>query len=313
MANEIIWASEAEDQDIQAPSAEKQKVGWSREIPPHEHFNWYMNRTDKRLHSMEQPLFHSEASFMASSRTEVIRAGERFDLPAAYRVGANQLRVYLDGLLCYEGEDQQYVECGEPGTDSTYIRWNDDIDVTHDIKIVIPLRGTTLATFYTQAVSADAVARDVAGLMGAGGLLPHAESHFTGGQDAIDPRSIGAVSQYDPRLQDSRNPKPHTHATADIEGLETYVLSRAMAVTAVQRTDAVMPSVQEASAEYEVPAYIVGSGTLDVYINGLLAAPGVDYVEVGEAEATSDRIAWVREIAQDTRVTIKTPVLAVGG
>lgn len=139
MAKHIVWASEADENDVLAPSADKQRKGWVEEVPPHEWFNWHMRRNDQRLNDLEKPLSYVILDLPATERTETIKKGTRFNLPASYVVGAGQLHVYLDGLLCHEGTDQQYVECGQQYAESNYIRWNDNIAPEFDIRIEIPL------------------------------------------------------------------------------------------------------------------------------------------------------------------------------
>jgi hypothetical protein len=141
-ADKLIWASEAESRDILAPSAEKIAQGWRAEIPPHEYFNWHMNRTDRRLAALETPVTSEIASYSADSRTETIKAGQRFDLPCPYIVGGRHLRVFLEGILCEPGERNQYMECGVEGAESTYIRWNDDIPPEYGIRIEVPIRSS---------------------------------------------------------------------------------------------------------------------------------------------------------------------------
>lgn len=150
--SELIWAQDASASEKLAPSAEKIVQGWNSETPPHEWFNWYMNRTDTRLSNMEDPLQTYMQRWTAGSRDRTILAKERFDLPVKYEVGSNQLRVYLDGILCEPGEDAQYVECGTPGTKSAYIRWNDDIDVNFDIRIEVPIRAMTTTSIGDEAL-----------------------------------------------------------------------------------------------------------------------------------------------------------------
>lgn len=139
MAKHIVWASQADEKDVLAPSADKQLKGWAEEIPPHEWFNWHMRRTDQRLNDLEEPASYVILDLPATERTAAIRKGARFNLPASYVVGTGQLHVYLDGLLCREGADQQYVECGQEYSESEYIRWNDNIDAEFDIRVEIPL------------------------------------------------------------------------------------------------------------------------------------------------------------------------------
>lgn len=141
MQDNVIWASGAPEANITAPSSDKQAQGWTKETPPFEWFNWYMNRTDSRLTQLEEPWTANVYTSAAGTRTEVIQANEKFQLPARYVVGAGQLRVFLDGILCEAGAGEQYVEAGQPGELSDYIRFNDAIDPTHDIRIEIPMSG----------------------------------------------------------------------------------------------------------------------------------------------------------------------------
>ena len=141
MQANVIWASEAPESNVAAPSTDKQKQGWIKEIPPHEWFNWYMNRTDTRLTQLEEPWTASIFTSAAGTREDVIPANEKFQLPAKYIVGAGQLRVFLDGILCEAGEANQYLEAGQPGELSDYIRFNDTIDPSHDIRVEIPVSG----------------------------------------------------------------------------------------------------------------------------------------------------------------------------
>ena len=64
-----------------------------------------------------------------------------YEMSSKYIVGAGQLRVFLDGILCEAGEREQYVEAGQAGDLSDYIRFNDTIDPSHDIRIEIPVSG----------------------------------------------------------------------------------------------------------------------------------------------------------------------------
>lgn len=141
MQDNVIWASEAPEANIAAPSSDKQAQGWTKETPPFEWFNWHMNRTDRRLTQLEEPWTANIFTSAAGTRSEVILAEDKFQLPAKYIVGAGQLRVFLDGILCEAGAENQYVEAGQIGELSDYIRFNDDIDPAHDIRVEIPVSG----------------------------------------------------------------------------------------------------------------------------------------------------------------------------
>lgn len=152
MSRHTIWAGKALEKDVLAPPLEKQEQGWGEEIPPHEWFNWYMRRTDTRLNDLEQPVSYRILDLPAKDRTRDIKKGERFNLPASYVVGSGQLHVYLDGILCHEGADQQYVECGQEFAESSYIRWNDTIPAEFDIRVEIPLLSLEPAVYADETV-----------------------------------------------------------------------------------------------------------------------------------------------------------------
>ena len=152
MSDYIVWANGADASDIQEPSADKQTRGWTQETPPHEWFNWKWNLIDTRLENLETPTRKVKLTSYAGTRPSTIAANDRFDLPATYIVGSNGLEVYVDGILCYAGASQQYVECGQDGDSSDYIRFNDDIDPTHDITIVIPVKAQEISQTLAVAV-----------------------------------------------------------------------------------------------------------------------------------------------------------------
>lgn len=155
MQKHTVWAGKAPEKDVLAPSVEKQERGWAEENPPHEWFNWHMRRTDLRLNSLEEPVSYKILDLPASERTRDIKKGERFNLPASYTVGSGQLHVYLDGILCHEGPDQQYVECGQEYAESDYIRWNDNIPAEFDIRVEIPLRSQEPAIYADEKIVGD--------------------------------------------------------------------------------------------------------------------------------------------------------------
>lgn len=152
MSRQTVWAGKAPDKDVIAPPVEKQEQGWTEEVPPHEWFNWHMRRTDTRLNDLEQPVSYRILDLPAKDRNRDIKKGERFNLPAPYMVGTGQLHVYLDGILCHEGEDRQYVECGPEYAESAYIRWNDDIPAEFDIRVEIPLLSLEPAIYADEQV-----------------------------------------------------------------------------------------------------------------------------------------------------------------
>ena len=74
MQDNVIWASGAPEANIAAPSSDKQVQGWTKETPPFEWFNWYMNRTDSRLTQLEEPWTASVFTSAAGIRPEVLQA-----------------------------------------------------------------------------------------------------------------------------------------------------------------------------------------------------------------------------------------------
>ena len=72
----------------------------------------------------------------AGTRGAVIAAGTDFTVPE-YSGGGCRLEVFLDGLRCVCGETDaaQYTEVGSTGTQSTIIRWHDDIPADCDILV----------------------------------------------------------------------------------------------------------------------------------------------------------------------------------
>jgi|GEM_PF-6272733 hypothetical protein len=65
------------------------------------------------------------------------QAGEAFAVPP-YIVGAGELVVFLDGLLCMNGADPalyQYCETGEAGAVSSAILWHDALPADRDIVV----------------------------------------------------------------------------------------------------------------------------------------------------------------------------------
>ena len=72
----------------------------------------------------------------AGTREEAVVAGADFTVPE-YIVGGHRLEVFLDGLFCVNGtaENAQYAEVGKTGTQSTIIRWHEDIPADSDILV----------------------------------------------------------------------------------------------------------------------------------------------------------------------------------
>lgn len=72
----------------------------------------------------------------AGTREGVIVAETDFIVPP-YNVGEHRLEVFLDGLRCVCGtaENAQYAEIGNTGTQSTIIRWHEDIPADSDILV----------------------------------------------------------------------------------------------------------------------------------------------------------------------------------
>ena len=151
MPEHIVWGDQAPAIDIVAPSVEKQHIGWEQEYPPHEYFNWYFNRTDTRLGSLEEPWTKETFHSAPGERTETILAGSEYTIPE-YIVGSSNLEVYLDQYPCIEGPDGTYTEVGDKLTRSTKIIWNDDIDTSYDILIKTPTQLSKKINIVTSSV-----------------------------------------------------------------------------------------------------------------------------------------------------------------
>lgn len=255
-SDNIIWASEASLENLFSPSAEKQKQGWVRETPPHEWFNWYMNRTDRRLLYLEEPCKSTIYTSYAGTRTTVVKAGANFELPGEYLVGSNSLLVYLDGILCEMGEGRQYVEVGLEGTMSNRIRFNDDIGTKHDIKVVIMLRGTDRTNVIEPDITLQQLVLTIVDVLSGSQL----HTNLNNG------RSVSA---------------PNTRARPIVSG-----------------------------DEFTVPEYLVAGDCIDVYVDGLLKTPGIDYEERGSANSTSTTIVWKTSVPVTATIVCRSQTFA---
>jgi hypothetical protein len=59
-----------------------------------------------------------------------------FTIPK-YVVGANQLLVFFDGLLCVIGEENQYIELGEPNTESEKIQFKFKMKEKDEVSVFV--------------------------------------------------------------------------------------------------------------------------------------------------------------------------------
>lgn len=62
------------------------------------------------------------------------------------------------------------------------------------------------------------------------------------------------------------------------------------------------------NSQYTVPAYVVGTGELQVYIDGVLCNKGESYDEVGAAGNTSTKIKWLQAIDKTYDILSRAPV-----
>lgn len=69
----------------------------------------------------------SVEKLVSASRNGVLTAGSDFPVPA-YEVGSGRLQIFLNGVLCIEGADAQYIEAT-----SNTITFNDDIPADFEI------------------------------------------------------------------------------------------------------------------------------------------------------------------------------------
>ena len=158
------WAADS-NADKDAPSEDKVSQGWlDNEYPPNEYFNWWQNRADSRLDVLESPVEHTVKSDLHRAGRATYAAGSFYKVPK-YKVGAKQLEVYLDGILCNNGETygEGYTQDGNAvvsGKYAEYIKWNDAIDATYDIVCRAPVFAENTDNFYgvTQKIVEDVLA-----------------------------------------------------------------------------------------------------------------------------------------------------------
>lgn len=183
-----VWAGNAPEGMVLRPDDTKIGIGFEQEQPLAEYVNWYMNRTDRRLSLMEAPLTYAE--FFSGTndnganghgtnyRQSVIAANASYSIsPVVYTVGSGQLRVYLDGVLCRSGAGNQYVEVGDPGSESHTIKFNDAIDQSYEI-------------YATCATTADGNTRAVYDYLTDSFTVPSGGSVYTLGVDGNVCRTI---------------------------------------------------------------------------------------------------------------------------
>lgn len=84
------------------------------------------------------------------SRDSVLTAGSAFAVPQ-YTLGADNIMVFRDGLLCVEGESGQYQEATE-----TTITFNEDLAVDTQIVVIGPASAKLVSTSRSSVVSAGA-------------------------------------------------------------------------------------------------------------------------------------------------------------
>ena len=82
----------------------------------------------------------------SSGRSSVIAAGTAFDVPT-YTVGASELQVWIDGLLCVKGE--QYTEVSNEAIAFTF-------DLPADATVTATATTAVGATAFTTSVKASA-------------------------------------------------------------------------------------------------------------------------------------------------------------
>ena len=330
MSEHIIWASEAPEADVQAPSADKQKQGWVAETPPHEWFNWYMNRTDKRLSELEDPRLTYTYVSPAGTRNAVIQAGEKTVLPKRYIVGAGNLVVYLDGKRCVEGANGQYVEAGAPGTESDYIRWNVDVQPDQDIYAEIILTGADRTRVLAESVSLqdiqdalkDLISRSLfnAAVVGSrvdslpntrGGVIARNEEFNVPGYTVgtgmlcvyLDGQLLSAGLEYDEVGTPNTNSTSISWKIAVDEGSTITAWSRGVGAARQESLGNTRPAEIAKGDAFNVPQYRVGENQLSVYLDGQLLTPGVDYDENGQASTLSTSIHWKVTVPVTSTIT----------
>jgi len=347
MSDTLIWAAEAGETDIFAPSAEKAAMGWERgEKPSHQWFNWYMNRTDTRLKNMEAPVTSYIQRWSSSTRTQTILANSRFELPVSYVVGGKHLRVYLDGVLCEPGAAAQYVECGQEGSESTYIRWNDDIDPSFEIRIEVPIRAFEPSRYADNELAAavevlkdrvaaleeplfcikvDSPANTRNTVINAGTIHVLPTEYTVGANqlqvyvDGVLQRQGTDYEEYGDTGTQSTDIKFLRYVSIisdirvfiSINNREKYIEEMHRYIlthmSKEMRQDVTTTETIAARVEYEVPKYVVGNNSLKVYKNGLLMVNGRDYNEDVEEGVVSTNIFWLASVPTGTLISVIAP------
>lgn len=64
-----------------------------------------------------------------------------------------------------------------------------------------------------------------------------------------------------------------------------------------------------ANSVYTVPAYEVGAGTLQVYLDGIRCNPGESYAEVGASGNTSTQIKWLQDVDKTYDILCCAPIM----
>ena len=110
-----------------------------------------------RVAALEEPVFCTKFDSPANTRSSSISPDTIYVLPAEYTVAADQLQVYIDGILQYVGKD--YVESGVPGSLSTDIKFLKNVPITANIRVYISIRNGEKYTVLNEAISLEAMHR----------------------------------------------------------------------------------------------------------------------------------------------------------
>lgn len=105
--------------------------------------------------------------------------------------------------------------------------------------------------------------------------------------------------------------------TVNEKGLVTGAVTRSVTLPTNATSPVVLQSLAgersvdiESGGTFTVPSYVVGSKTLEVYLNGLLCIEGTDdtvatYTEVGEAEDISTTITFLCTVSTEDEILVR--------
>lgn len=247
-------------------------------------------------------------------------AGELMDLPINYLPGRNVLQLSLDGVLCFGSSANgaqgvlQYAEVLAEG------------DLSHQVRLLfdVPAGGVwhafVLASNLTRIAledmeSASRVSKELQeALAQAGKLTPELMAEAQIAAELLE-KSLDLVFLTPESLQEAKTTASRLETSIAL--LESMELPDASAF--LQRVSSLSPAGSReelivAGQAVSTPAYRVGAGSIQVFLDGILAISGEDpllhqYYEQGEEGLLSTAICFHDDIAVDLDVLVQAPLI----